>query len=141
MSTTRPVPRGKIRELAIYAIGLGVLLALITWLIAKSLPQAGPDGMRLWIPLTIAGSFILSGILTMAWRTKPIIIVTAYVVALGFAVDLYLGFAPLKAVLSCAAALLIINTATTAMCEAEAEAAGSADEKPATKSQQQPSIA
>lgn len=133
MRADQPAPQGKIKSLGILAIGSGLLMSLLSLGFRLFFqPLLSGPAPELWIPLTIASLFAISGILTLRWRGKPIVLVTAFVVVIGFAVDLFIGFNPLKAILFASAALMVINTATLALSEAEADIETLPAEQPAT---------
>ncbi len=121
VKTTTFIKRGKIRELGIFTVGIGVILALLTFWISfamSSAPGRQISMVSMAEPLTISVIYIVCGILTMQLKTRPIILTTIVLVTLGFALELLIRFDSIKAVISLLAIGLIVKTGGEALKEA-----------------------
>ena len=109
---------GKIKELGVFAIGIGMIFGALILYVNQIAPARRPVN-QLFIPLAIPATFVVAGILTLLVRRKPIIILTTSLVIIGFAVDLLLALNLVKALISVAASLLVLKTARLALLESK----------------------
>ena len=119
-------PRGKIKELSIFTIGLGVILAVLTsWLSYAMQPVTGQgrSALTLLVPLGISMLFIILGVLTRCIGTPLIVKITMATVTVGFGLDLLLGFNVIKAIIVCVIIGLVFKTGRQALIEARAKVA------------------
>lgn len=111
--------KSKVTELGVFAIGIGVLIAVVVLVVANSVlpPQPPMSGPQLVLPLGICGAFIVLGALTLILKNRVIILITVALLVLGLVLDLAIGFNPIKLLISGAIIWLIIKTGKEAAQE------------------------
>lgn len=113
---------GKIRELGIFTVGVGIIVAALTLYITFIIgpgPGVAVSPIALVLPLSMSVVYIVLGILTQRSANPTIIQVTMALVTLGFVFDLVVGFHIIKAVITGAVIGLIIKTGLEALKELE----------------------
>ena len=112
----QPAFVGKTKELGIFTIGIGLIFgALILYL--DDTPPSRSSNSQLIFMMAIPAAFVIAGVLTLVLRKKPIVILSAALVVIGFTIDLLLAINPVKAVFCGGVALLVISTAKQALRE------------------------
>ena len=116
--------QGKVRELGIFTIGIGVIIAVVTlWLTFALQPTSGEQGSPLLVvvPLVSSGVYVLLGFLVRKLRTSGTIILTLVLVAAGFVIDLAIGANIVKGTIDAVIILLVTKTGRAAIKEVAAE--------------------
>jgi hypothetical protein len=117
--------RTKVQELAIFTVGIGVLLAVLTlWLSFALQPEPGRQrsAYLIAVPLAISAVYVVLGVLTGKVKSPSIITATMVVVVLGFVLDLAIAFNIVKAVLDVLVIMLVMKTGREALQEVRPKA-------------------
>ena len=117
--------KSKVKELGIFTVGIGILLAILTlWLSLMLQPAPGQprSAALVAVPVAISVIYIVLGALTLRFKSRAIIQVTIGLVVLGFLLDLLIGFNVVKAVISGLIIALIVKTGREALDEVSQEA-------------------
>lgn len=116
--------RTKVQELSIFTIGIGIILAVLTlWLTFALQPTPGQERspLLLVVPLAIAVTYVVLGLLIRKFKSSSIIILTMIFVAAGFAIDIIIGFNIVKAVIDVLVISMIAKTGWEALTEVNPE--------------------
>ena len=110
----------QIDELAIFTIGLGVILAaLVSWLLYASPPVPNRSTVLTVIPFAAAGLLVVLGLIVKYVRNMASIYAALAIISVMFLGDLLIGFNPIKVVISGAIVFMVIKVGRSALLEAD----------------------
>lgn len=116
--------RSKVRELGVFAVGLGaILMALTAWII-WGVRRPGPPVLLSRAALLLIPGFVMavSGVLLLVLRSRMCVKMTVAVLTLAFVADALLSFNPVKLLISGGCVYLIWKTGRQALTEFPAPA-------------------
>lgn len=113
----------KVREVGLFAAGLGVIYSLLVLYLAFVLrnPRGDPSGKSLVMFLLPGAVMVLSGAWVLAARSRWAVSLAVAVVTLAFAADAVLSFNVVKLAFEAGAVVLVWRTAAKAFEEISAE--------------------